>query len=1105
MGDLFDDFMRELERRRAQAEHGHGDDEEPTADPDKDEDEDESSSDEPDADAARDEDHAGAGDEVSSDEDTEPAGKAPPEPTPLRPRRRRPRGGSRRPPPTPPGGPDDGAERPSFRNLLGRAGLVTIAIVVVFVLLLAGAFIDLWTDAIWYQSVGFDSVFWTRIGAQAGLFAAGLLIALVVLLGNLLIAGQLTPPADPERPGRLREFADRIAQAQRQAEWNARMRGAGGQFGPFGGPGPRRSGGTEFAFAGGEGVPDLVPIGRWVIAGFAILLALGLAGAVSNAWETILLWVHRVPYSPTGSVVDPVFGRDISFFLFELPFFRLAQQLANAILLAALAVAGARYLLAVTRGGEVFITRVRVHLAILAGLYLLSVALGYQLDKYELVYSHAGVATGVSFADAHARFLAYDVLTFLSGLAGALLVAGAFTRWMWPLGLIVGVWFAASIVLGQLYPEAIQRFTVDPNTYAQEQPYIANNIKMTRLAFGLNEWDTQQYSGEAPLTAEAVANEADTFTNARLWDYRPLQTTLDQLQTVRQYYDFYDVDTDRYIVDGKLRQVMLSARELAIEKNPDANSWVNERIIYTHGIGVAMVPVNEVTGEGQPQLWIRNLPPISSNGAPEVTQPRIYFGERDNHYVIVRARQAEFDYPRDTNAGNSDATTSWTGDTGISLDSTLTRLLFALRYRDLDLLITDQITSDSQLLFHRTLSDRLGMIAPFLRFDKDPYVVVDDSGRLIYVQDAYTVSDKFPHATAFDTGELGGASGLLGEQINYIRNSVKITVDAYDGTMHFYVSDPNDPLIRAWQGIFPSLFEPMSAMPADLVAHLRVPEELFNVQTRTYGQYHVQDTLTFFNNTDRWTVPAAQTNQQSLPSEAYYVVMRMPGEPKAEFLLLQPMIARERPNMIAWIAARNDQPDYGAVRAYQFPSDTTIFGPAQIEARIDQDPTISAQITLWNQSGSDVVRGNLIVVPVGNSLLYLQPVYLQSTSSAFPEFQRIVVASPTTITWSRTLGDALTQLLTSQGATPTPSPGTTPGPSATPGASATPRPTVPPGSGLPTDVNGLVDYANTHFELAQAALRNGDFATYGAEMDKVQTALQALGALTATPGASTQP
>ena len=1115
MGDLFDEFKRELERRRAEAEgrrppsdkDGGPDDDPDDRDPEGDAD--------PDDESARD-DGADAPESPTPEQlGAEPRAAGP---TPIMSRRRR-RGRASKPPPgggnRPPGGPNDGARGTSAGDLARRVGVAALILAIGAILLLLVAGINLWTDAIWYRSVGFDSVFWTRLGVQAGLFISAGVLALVVLLGNLLIANRLAPPPDPERPGQLRVVAGRLAEAQRQAERSARARATSSPFGAFGVSGGRQGTG-ELTFSWeGEEIPDIVPIGTWVIAGVAVLLALGIAGAVSGAWETLMLWIHRVPFSPTQSVTDPIFGRDISFFLFELPFFRFVQALVNGLLLASLLVVGARYLLAVARGGEVFVTRVRVHLAVLGGLYLISVAFGYQLDKYELVYSSAGVAIGVSFADANARFLAYDVLTFLSGLAGALLIAGAFTRWMWPLGAIVIIWFSASIVLGRLYPEAIQRLSVDPNTYAQEEPFIGNNISMTRLGFGLNQWESRSYGGAAPLTEAAIRSEEDTFTNARLWDYRPLQTTLDQLQTVRQYYDFHDVDTDRYVVNGDLRQVMLSGRELAIDRSTDAPSWVNTRVIKTHGIGVAMVPVNEVTPEGQPTLWIRDLPPTSNSGAPEVKQPRIYFGESDDHYVVVRAKQLEFDYPSNSNTGEPDPTTSWTGQTGIPLDSTLSRLLFAIRFRDLDLLITDQIQADSQLLFHRTLNERLGMITPFLRFDKDPYLVVVD-GRLVYVQDAYTVSDRFPNASWFDAGELGPASGLGGESINYIRNSVKITVDAYDGTMHFYVADPTEPLIRAWQGIFPSLFEPKELMPAELQDHLRVPEELFNVQTRMYGQYHVTQPVTFFNNTDRWTVPTEQTNAQSLAPEAYYVVMRMPGEPKAEFLLLQPMIARSRPNMIAWVAARNDSPNYGTVRAYQFPADTTIFGPSQIEARIDQDPTISAQISLWNQSGSEVIRGNLIVIPVGDSLLYLQPVYLQSTSSAFPEFQRIVVASPTTVVWARTLAGALNLLLTTQAGGepgPSPSPGSTPAPTATPAPGQTPGPTVaptappttPPDGAMPTDVPGLIDYANTHFDLAQAALRNGDFATYGTEMARVQAALEALGRLTGSPAPSNAP
>ena len=441
-------------------------------------------------------------------------------------------------------------------------------------------------------------------------------------------------------------------------------------------------------------------------------------------------------------------------------------------------------------------------------------------------------------------------------------------------------------------------------------------------------------------------------------------------------------------------------------QNPAAAGFVNQRIVYTHGIGAALVPVNEVTNEGQPRLFIRNLPPVSSEGAPEITEPRIYFGEKPSGYVITGARQAEFDYPTGEGEGGADpgTETRWRGTTGIDLDTTLPRLLFALRFRDLDLLISDQITAESQLLFHRSLADRLEHIAPFLRYDKDPYLVIRDDGTLTYVQDAFTVSDRFPHAQGFDPGGSGLEGTRLGDPFNYIRNSVKITMDAYDGTMNFYVADDQDPLIRAYSGVFPTMFQPLTAIPADLRPHLRVPEEQFNVQTRVFGRYHVRDPLRFFQSDDLWTVPTAQGSTQSLPNEAYYVIMRMPGEEEAEFLLLQPMVPLNRPNMIAWVAARQDAPNYGATRVYRFPADTTIFGPAQIEARIVQDPQISQQFTLWSQGGSTVIQGNLIVVPVGDSLIYLQPVYLQSQQSAFPEFQRIIVASPREVVWSETLG-----------------------------------------------------------------------------------------------------
>jgi uncharacterized protein len=1072
MRDLLDAFMDELRRRDADQ---RGDALVATATSDED--------DGPAHDGSPDADVDGDGDAADAQEEPIRISRA---------RRSRGRGGPPRR--VGPGGPDDGAEgRPGRRVGLWIAVALGIALLLLFTV-----GIDLWTDALWFKSVQFDSVFWTRIVAQTALFAVGLILALVVFLGDLWVAGRLSPPPG-EGPSGLQSLVDRFndaAQATAQATAGARG-GTARQYGDE----------RTFTFEADD-LPDLTPLAGLALALVAGLLAVAVAATLSSSWETVLLWIHRVPFAPDGApaVTDPVFGRDISFFLFELPFLRLVQGLFNGLVIVALILALLRYLVAASRSGLAFTTPVRLHLAVLGALFLLSVAFGYQLDKYELVYSTRGFATGVSFTDQNAQFFAFDLLTVISGLAAALLVAAAFTRMIWPLGLTIGVWLLASLVVGRLYPEAIQRFTVEPNQFAQEERYISNNIAMTRLAFDIGNWEERPFNGNAPVTQAAVDNDADTFRNARLWDYRPLQNTLDQLQTVRKYYEFTDVDTDRYQIDGTQRQVMLSGRELAIEQNPGASGWVNQRIVYTHGIGLAMVPVNEVTNEGQPRLFIGNLPPQSVAGAPTITQPRIYFGERNTDYVVVGAKQAEFDYP----TGDSDqvgTATSWTGTTGIKLDTTLQRLLFALRFRDLDLLISDQITGSSQLLFHRALSDRLERVAPFLKFDKDPYLVIDGSGRLVYIQDAYTTSDRFPNAQAFDPSTLD-ATGLGGGDIDYIRNSVKITMDAYDGTMHFYVADPDDPIIRAYQGVFPTLFEPISSMPADLQAHLRVPEELFNVQTRMFGRYHVTNSQQFFRNDDLWTVPTGQTSEQTLPSEAYYVVMRMPGEDSSEFLLLQPMVPVNRPNMIAWVAARNDAPNYGVTRVYRFPADSTVFGPAQIEARIDQDPIISQQISLWNQSGSKVIRGNLIVVPLGDSIIYLQPVYLQSTGVSFPEFQRIVVASPRNVVWAPTLGTAVDLLLKAEAnGTPTPSgsPGTSPGPGPTPGP--TPTPTPVPSSGpvepLPADVVGLIRYAKQHFDIAQAALRNGDFATYGDEMALVQAALDRLDAL--APGLGLSP
>ena len=1000
------------------------------------------------------------------------------------------------------------------RRGLPRAGatwILAIVVVGVLVVLIAGgSVVDLVTDAMWYQSVGYAQVLWTPLWARLGLFLGVFAVALAFLLLNLWLAARLAPP--PARGGgSFRAVWERLNEASRYRPGGPRV------FGPFG-PG-------EPIVVGGEPIelPDLTPLASWVLAVVAAIAALTAGGVAAGAWQTVLLWIDRVPYATSGQpVTDPVFGLDISFFLFDLPFLRLVQGLIGGILAMAILVAAARHLAGATRDHLLPGRGARIHLAVLGALWLVAAAAGYQLDRLDLTHSTQGVATGVSYTDQAARFPALDILSVVAVLAAVVLVASAFQHRRWPPIAAIGAWLVLWVVLLGIFPAAVQRLTVEPNQLAVESHYIANNIRMTRLAYGLDQWPEQSYQGSGELTQAAIQADQSTFANARLWDYRPLALTLNQLQTVRQYYDFVDVDADRYEIDGQQRQVWISAREIAPENVPSAQTWVNQHITYTHGIGAVMAPVNEVTAEGLPQLLINNIPPVSSGGAPTITQPRIYFGEKQNGWVVVDAASPEFDYPLTSGTstgGGQQAYTTWQGTTGIGIGSPIARALFALRFRDFNLLISDQVTARSQLLMNRALADRLPLIAPFLQFDKDPYLVVTSTGRLVYVQDAYTTSPDFPNAQPVDPSTLPTGSGLANAPLDYVRNSVKIVMDAYDGTTTLYVSDPSDPIIRDWERIFPGMFRPQSGMPAWLKAHLRYPEDYFDVQTRMYATYHVTDPTTFYQQTDVWTVPQQPTSTQQLPLEAYYVEMRMPGAPAPEFLLLQPMVPSSRPNMIAWIAARMDGANYGKVIVYAFPKDVTIQGPSQIEARIDQDPTISSQITLWNQSGSTVVRGNLIVVPIQQSLLYLEPIYLQSTSTQFPEFQRIVVASPTRVAWGATLTDALNALMAAPstgtaggtpggGTGPSPSPPASPGPGASPGPAASPSApaSAGPAPSLPAGVQSLVAYANAHFEAAQAALRAGDFARYGQEMQLVKQALSQLSALTGgTPPPSTSP
>ena len=802
---------------------------------------------------------------------------------------------------------------------------------------------------------------------------------------------------------------------------------------------------------------------------------------MSGAWETVLLWIHRVPFSPTASVTDPIFHRDISFFLFELPFLRLVQGVFNGIVVAALLLSLTRYLVSASNGGLVFLDPVRIHLAVLGGLFLLSVAFGYQLDKLDLSYSTRGVAAGVSYTDQNAQFLAFDVLTVISGIAAALLVGG---------GVHADALAAGADDRGLVRRLARDRPAVPggrssasrstPNQYAQESPYIGNNIAMTRLAFDVGNWTNDvPFNGTAVLTPDQVARESLDVRE------RPAVGSAPAPDEPRPAPDRAQV----------LRLHRRRHRPLPDRRRSSARSC--SRAASSRSSRTRRRPAGSTSGSSTPTAsasrWCRSTRPAARASRtcssatcrrprrpvrPTITQPRIYFGERPSSYVVTGAQEDEFDYPTgETDTGGSvGAQTRWTGTTGVKLDTTLMRLLFAARFRDLDLLISNQVTADSQLLFHRYLSDRLTLIAPFLRYDKDPYLVIDGSGNLVYIQDAFTTSDRFPDAQPFDPGSLV-STNLGSDEFNYIRNSVKITVNAYDGTMHFYVADPDDPIIRAYEGIFPTLFEPIDSMPSDLRAHIRVPEELFNVQTQVFGRYHVTDPLQFFRRDDLWTVPTGATSDTRLPSQAYYVEMHLPGETGVEFLLLQPMVPVSRPNMIAWVAARNDGANYGSTRRLPVPGrhDDLRTGP-------DRGP---------DRPGSDDQRAGLAVEPVGQqghlrqphraaarrrahlSPAGLPPVDRIGLPGLHPDRGRLAARGGLGVDAQRCpqaaaggRGERPTaRALAAADAGPV-ARGVSPGRHRSPGPVATPGPT--PGVGLPNDVAGLIDYANRHFELAQA-------------------------------------
>jgi uncharacterized membrane protein (UPF0182 family) len=870
--------------------------------------------------------------------------------------------------------------------------------------------IALYTDWLWFEEVGYTRVFLVILLTRAALSAGTALVVFAVLYGNARLA------ASRAAPDVLWELDNRLG----------------------------LPGGEVLQIVMGRALP-------LILAALSLLAGL----AAGGHWQTVIGWWYQVPFG----VADPLFQRDVGFFVFTLKAWRVLLVSAAALMIASLVLALLVHLLrggiALTNRGPRVSAGARGHLLALGATWLVLKAADFWLDRFDLVYSPRGVVFGASYTDVHASLPVLGVLSVLV-VAAAVLFGLQTRRPGFRLAVIALAGPALVWVVGLgLYPAVLQRFRVAPNELAAEGPYIAHNIRMTRQAYGLDRIEEREFAAGENLDAATLRGNASTIENIRLWDHRPLLRTYAQLQEIRTYYKFVDVDVDRYTLNGKYRQVMLSPRELSYP-HLQSRSWINERLTFTHGYGLVAGLVNRVTEHGLPEFLVSDIPPSVRQGFPAIKRPEIYYGELGSGYAIVRTRSQELDYP----SGDQNVYTQYRGSGGVLLTSWVRRLAFALRFGELKMLLSNDLVAESRVLMHREVAERVQRIAPFLKLDADPYLVVTADGRLVWILDAYTATDRYPYADP--------APGVG----NYIRNAVKVTVDAFHGTVDFYLADPSDPLVRTLARVFPALLKPLEAMPSDLRAHIRYPEGLFAIQAQKYATYHMREPQVFYNREDLWARPQRTVGERTEEMEPYSTIMRLPGERKEEFILLTLFNPARRDNMIAWLAARSDPPNYGRLIVYLFPKQRLVYGPRQIDARIDQDPVIARQLALWNQAGSTVIRGSLLAIPIEESLLYVQPLYLAAAEQgALPELRRVIVAHGNAIAMMPTLEESLATIFGAQVL-----------------ATAVPRPASPRSDAAPS----LALQAWEAWTRAQEALRTGDLTRYGAEQKHLEEALRAI-------------
>jgi len=892
---------------------------------------------------------------------------------------------------------------------VARRSLRLILPVALAVVLLAGpSLVRFYTDWLWFGEVGFQQVFTAMIRNEASLFTIAFVVSVLWLTVNWRLA-----------VASMRDVRPIFTTQQ----------------------------GLEVALPGRQQAATIVSAVAMVLAGLIGLVA-------ASQWELWMTWRQAVPFGQA----DPIFGRDISFYVFSLPFWQFVRGLVQTLVILAALGAGGIYLVSggLTSGFPTNVSMTasaRRHLSMLAALFFLSLAAAAWLGRFELLTHPAGVIYGAAYADVHGRMPVALALTVVSLLGAAIAVWHGTTRGNWPIPIAVGLYLLVNVG-GEGYSTMLQRFVVTPNEQTRESTFIRYNIDATRRAFALEGVEERALSGDATLTRDDLVRNATTLQNIRLWDHQPLLDTFGQLQEIRTYYDFTAVDNDRYTIDGRPQQVMLSARELNSSSLPN-RTWVNERLTFTHGYGLTLGPVNQVTSEGLPVLYVRNLPTETVPDLP-IREPSLYFGELSSDYVIVRTATREFHYPR----GEENVFTPYGGSGGLALESLGRRLMFALRFGAYQIAFNDGITGDSRILFHRNITERVTEIAPFLRFDRDPYLVLAD-GRLFWMYDAYTTSDRYPYATPSVPG------------VNYIRNAVKVVIDAYNGTTTFYAADPADPILATYRAIFPTLFTPFENMPPALRAHVRYPEDIFALQASVFATYHMTEPAVFYNREDQWEVPVID-DADGQAMQPYYTIMRLPGEADAEFIQMLPFTPRRKDNLAAWLVARSDAAHYGDVRVFQFPKQKVVFGPRQVVARINQDQMISPQITLWNQQGSQVTWGTLMVIPIEESMIYVRPLYLRGAGGRIPELTRVVVVYQDQIVMEQTLDQALARLFESgQPASRPPASTAAAPPAVTPPTSGPPA--APP---LPT----LAAEAQSHYQRALEAQRAGDWARYGEEL-----------------------